>query len=265
MIYEVKCTGFEVLNNIKNANLKGNEFRIYHYLVAGADRKTGECMRLLGTISAETGLHKDTVRRVIKKLVAKDMVLMQMRKNQYNNENASNIYTISAMLTDDALALKKEFIKKYPTIKIGVDVISDLVSKTMESMSKSVEVPQETENEIEEEVIQETVVEDVVEEEVVETAYERFAREQREQMLVEFDETDTEIVMLGRKYGLDLTKEQARRLHTYYTVTNIESAFARADIHNKHTYFYVNQLLEKQEQERVERCMEFIPHFDLVK
>ena len=30
-------------------------------------------------------------------------------------QNTSNIYTISAMLTDDALALKKEFIKKYPT------------------------------------------------------------------------------------------------------------------------------------------------------
>ena len=263
VIYDIKNTGFEVANNIKNTKLKGNEYRIYHYLALGADKETGECMRLLGTISAETGLHKDTVRRVIKKLIAKGLILMQMRKNQYNNENASNIYTICAMLSDIALATKKAYIEEYPVIKIGVDVVEDLVAKTIEKMSSqneeseevNEEVPQGTEtNETEEVVVEEEVVE--------ESPYERFKRIKREEMLLEKQEKDKELVMLGRKYGFDLTLEQARNLNNHYIFSRIEIAMTKANIVNKTTYYYLNDMLRKQEEERVNKYIELHPFFN---
>lgn len=257
VIYDIKNTGFEVANNIKNTKLKGNEYRIYHYLALGADKETGECMRLLGTISAETGLHKDTVRRVIKKLIAKGLILMQMRKNQYNNENASNIYTICAMLSDIALATKKAYIEEYPVIKIGVDVVEDLVAKTIEKMSSQ----NEESEEVSEEVSQET---ETNETEVVteESPYERFKRIKREEMLLEKQEKDKELVMLGREYGFDLTLEQARNLNNHFVFSRIETAMTKANLLNKTTYYYLNDMLRKQEEERVNKYMELHPFFN---
>ena len=261
VIYDIKQSGFEVANNIKNTKLKGNEYRIYHYLALGADKNTGECMRLLGTISAETGLHKDTVRRVIKKLIAKGLILMQMRKNQYNNENASNIYTICAMLSDIALATKKAYIEEYPVIKIGVDVVEDLVSKTIEKMN--------SENEGSEEVNTEEVSEEIetsenkeVEVVVEESPYERFKRIKREEMLLEKQQKDEELVMLGRKYGFDLTLEQARNLNNHFIFSRIETAMIKANLQNKTSYFHLNDMLRKQEEDRVNKYMELHPFFN---
>lgn len=269
IIYETKCSGFDIANSIKDIKLKGNEYRIYHYLALGADKETGECMRLLGTISAETGLHKDTVRRTIKKLITKGLVLMQMRKNKYNNENASNIYTICGMLTDVALSTKKAYIEDYPVIKIGVDVVEDLVSKTIERLSNN----QETEEKVQEvvEEVVETSETKVVEEEEVkevvaeETPYERFKRIKREEMLLERQENDKNLVMLGRKYGFDLTLEQARNLNNHHTLSRIETAMTKASIINKTTYFYLNDLLKKQEEERLNKYIELHPYFNNCK
>lgn len=254
VIYDTKRTSLSVANDVRNTKLKGNEYRIYHYLALGADDKTGECERFLGRISFDTGLHKDTVRRVIKRLVNKGLILIQMRKNQFNNENASNLYTICEMLTEDALAIKKAYIEEYPVIKMGVDVVADLVSKTIDKLnSKSTETVEET-SELEE------TAEEVVEEEVVETPYERFKRIKREEMLLDLQRTDEEVVMLGRSYGFDLTKEQARSLHRHYSVSRIESAFARGNIKKINTYHYVQDLLQKQEEERVKKHITLNPY-----
>lgn len=259
IIYDTKRTSLSVANDVRNTKLKGNEYRIYHYLALGADDKTGECERFLGRISFDTGLHKDTVRRVIKRLVNKGLILMQMRKNQFNNENASNLYTICEMLTEDALAIKKAYIEEYPVIKMGVDVVADLVSKTIDKLNnKSTETVEET-TELEESVEVETA-EEVVEEEVVETPYERFKRIKREEMLLDLQRTDEEVVMLGRSYGFDLTKEQARSLHRHYSVSRIESAFVRGNIKKINTYYYVQDLLQKQEEERVKKHIILNPY-----
>lgn len=263
IIYETKCKGFDVANSIRSTKLKGNEYNIYHYLAQGANKETGECERFLGKISFDTGLHKDTIRRVIKKLIAKGLILMQMRKNQYNNENASNVYTICAMLTDTALAVKKAYIEEYPVIKLGVDVVEDLVAKTIEKMSSQNERSEEVEqDEVSEEETNETKSEEVVAEEEVdveETPYERFKRIKREEMLLEKQEKDKELVMLGREYGFDLTMEQARNLNNHYTYSRIETAIVKANLSNKKTYYYINDLLRKQEEERVNKYIELHP------
>ena len=163
------------------------------------------------------------------------------------------------MLTEDALAIKKAYIEEYPVIKMGVDVVADLVSKTIDKLnSKSTETVEET-TELEETVEVETA-EEVVEEEVVETPYERFKRIKREEMLLDLQRTDEEVVMLGRSYGFDLTKEQARSLHRHYSVSRIESAFARGNIKEINTYYYVQDLLQKQEEERVNKHITLNPY-----
>lgn len=148
MIYAVKKTSLEVKKAIENNRtiLKGNEYNIYHFLVSKASNNgndlvgAAECTYNIGTISAKLGICMETVRRNLKKLEKKGFILVQYRKNQYNNENSSNLFTICEMLTDDALELKKEYIKRFPTIKIGRDIVEVMVNEVKEELAKAKEL-----------------------------------------------------------------------------------------------------------------------------
>lgn len=148
MIYTTKKTSLEVKKAIENNRtiLKGNEYNIYHFLVSKASNNgnelvgAAECTYNIGTISAKLGICMETVRRNLKKLEQKGFILVQHRKNQYNNENSSNLFTICEMLTEDALELKKEYIKRFPTIKIGRDIVEVMVNEVKEELAKAKEV-----------------------------------------------------------------------------------------------------------------------------
>lgn len=147
-----------ILNELrKNNTLKGNEYRIYEYLVSHANDSTAECFLLNRTICNDTGLHLTTVRRIIKKLIEKGYILKQMRIQQYTNENASNTYTICAMLDELSLKVKKAYIEKYPKVKKNIDaaplleeVFLKLVEEGTETSVENIEIDEtevETENE----------------------------------------------------------------------------------------------------------------------
>lgn len=246
MIYEMQKTSIDTLKLIAtDARLKGNEYRIYEFLVSKANNATGECFWNIGNIATKTGVHTDTVRRVIKRLVAKGYVLVQHRKNSYNNENTSNIYTICEMLTPSALNIKKAYIEQYPTIKKDVDVVEDLIANVIEKLVGA----------IEEEVVgteEVTAVEEPVVEEVVETPYEKMMRESREMMISEQDQKDDMLIKSAMRFhSVALTKDQARSLNSHYTLGSIESALEKSSITGNTTYAFVHKTLIEMEEQRV--------------
>lgn len=160
-----------VLNELrKSSSLKGNEYRVYEYLVSHANDSTGECFLLNRTICNDTGLHLTTVRRIIKKLIEKGYILKQMRIQLLTNENASNTYTICEMLDEFSLKIKKAYIEKYPKVKKDInpmplmeEVMVELIAAQNSSETKeavvetieSLETKSETEIETETETSQE--------------------------------------------------------------------------------------------------------------
>ncbi|MFR2314900.1 helix-turn-helix domain-containing protein [Terrisporobacter sp.] len=262
MIKAIKKTNLDVLNDLKNdTNLKGNEYRIYELLVSMAavkenkDRLPAECFTNLESISRVTGAHSDTVRRVLKKLEAKGYILIQRRKHQYNNSNISNMFTICAMLTDEALELKKLYIEKHPVIKDKVDNVNELVAKIIEEQMATVE---DFTEETTEEVPNTTVTAETTNtnNQYVDV-YEQLRLRVREENRLENLERDKDLIKVARNYGITLNLQQARSLHNRYCSVDIESAFVRSEVAGITTYEYVMDILHKQQEKKAERMKYF--------
>ena len=249
MIYEVIKTKSKLAKElVTTRELRGNEYRIYEFLLKNADNKTGETMWNVGAIAYYTCVHPSTVRRTLKRLTEKGKILVQHRKNAFNNENTSNIYTICDMLSDDALSVKRMYIEEYPTIVDRVDVAEDLVREMFAKLNTTA-----TEEVVEEEILE---VEEVVSEvsDLVETIKADL-----------FDTANCEVDQLVRdagKIGITMTVQQASRINSIYTPSMIKNALVQCKLNNSLTYFELDKTLKKLNSEK-EKIMEL--RFDFKK
>lgn len=147
---------FNVMNESrKDKNLRGNEYRVYEYLASKAGNETAECFVLHSTVGGDLGIHVDTVRRVINRLIEKGYILKQMVKQRYTNNNSANIYTICAMLDEQSLKIKKKLVELFPVMKKGVHTVDEMIKCAIEKLYEDkgddtvVEEPSEEVSEVE--------------------------------------------------------------------------------------------------------------------
>lgn len=126
---------FDIMNESrKDKNLRGNEYRVYEYLASKAGNETAECFVLHSTVGGDLGIHIDTVRRVINRLIEKGYILKQMVKQRYTNNNSANVYTICAMLDEQSLKIKRKLVELFPVVKKGVHTIEEMIKCAIEKL-----------------------------------------------------------------------------------------------------------------------------------
>ncbi len=253
MINVVKKT-FEITNASKqDTNLRGNEYRVYTFLVEKAKNETAECYYLNSTIGGELGLHPDTVRRVINRLVKKGYILKQMVKQKFTNNNSANVYTICEMLDEKSLELKKKMIELFPVMKKGVHTKESMLAKAFETLCElSVDVAEKVE-EVVEEVVEK--VEEVVEE-VVETIKEKTVssfeqamsyRDRFIAMLKNNDREITETQLIPYAEELEIigvTTDNLTPFVTRYGVDAVKNAMEKAYAMEYPHFNVINKLLK---------------------
>lgn len=274
---------FDLMNNAKtDTNLRGNEHRVYIYLLSCAGNETAECFLLNSTIGKELGLHPDTVRRVINRLVTKGYVLKQMVKQKHTNNNSANKYTLCKMLDQHSLDIKKKLVELFPVVKKGVDTLESMMKVVLEKLDEvkeevveKVEDTKETVKEMvqtvaekvfkpsfkpnfecpkEEEVAEEpTVVPEKTQNKFAEFMIDRAEqirrniiafREQVESSSWLRSEVEAKSLMpLANEYGIIINLEQMTSLVDRYGISAVKNGLDRAFVIELKHYNYIKKYL----------------------
>lgn len=262
---QIVMKSFDVMNLAKKDRmLKGNEFRVFMYLTEKANNKTAECFVLHSTVGGDLGLHVDTVRRVINRLVSKGYILKQQVKQQYTNNNSANLYTICQMLDAQSLKIKSKLIELFPVFKKGVDNKDEMVRVAIENLYAT-EEQQIEEPVVEEEVVEvaeepkfipsfkpsfsmeEKEVEPEVEEETEVAGEPKVSARERFLSLFNFDDRSYEVdglMELVNEYEIIATKEQMKTLIHRFDLHEIKKSIHRAFASEFKHFNYIRSDLE---------------------
>lgn len=260
---QIAMKSFQVMNlAIKDKTLKANEYRVFMYLADKAGNETAECFVLHSTVGGDLGLHADTVRRIINRLVSKGYILKQQVKQKYTNNNSANVYTICQMLDEASLKIKKKIVELFPVVRKGERTMKEMEQIALEKLYEEQQEATPAE--------EETVVEDVNDEPKFIPSFEPkyHIEEQQETEVVE--ETPAEevserisfidmikmqfensksfeldsLMSLVNEYGIIATREQMKTLIHRFDLHEIKKSLHRAFAYEFTHFNFVRNDLE---------------------
>lgn len=272
---QIAMKSFQVMNlATKDKTLKANEYRVFMYLADKAGNETAECFVLHSTVGGDLGLHADTVRRIINRLVSKGYILKQQVKQKYTNNNSANVYTICQMLDEASLKIKKKIVELFPIIKRGAMTDKEMKEIAIEKIKE--ELQEETEEVVEEPTVEEVSEESTEEteevptfrptfeprfqienqEETEEVAIEEVIKDDSEDKTISFIDmvkmqfensisAEVESLMeLVKEYGIIATKEQMKTLIHRFDIREIRKSLHRAFAYEFTHFNFVRKDLE---------------------